>query len=343
MSGEEEVRADLLVFARGYSLLRRGNLKWVHQLVPVAKQQAIHERFITIQRTETLVEVYSGEDLRRRSALKQHPVLFRLFQKIWSLLNPFHIKLVSRRVLRAFNDFLYEKLFGPTPDSAPAQPFALMDLDIDLVQGTKSGLCFTEFYDSLFEVVDNWAKSKLITEYALISRRIIAELESANWLQRLELHSKAHIVSSPSHQYSAWMLPLLPASVPRLIRNPVTHKPKAKSGQAPATRDIQTAGKKTRIQKDVFLSQIKELSNTSFKPSGRRRELNLSLRRSFAGSGEMRLTSPKRPKLMKEILSPISTTGRSGKRSGRLPGLIEDVMQEREQIRQFSESSLHLD
>ena len=340
MPTEEEVHADLRIFGRAYSLLRRGNLKWIRHLASSTSSEALSPGLIPIQRAATVIEFFTLDNLYRRSALKQHPVLFHLFQRIWTLLNPFHIRAVSRRVLRAFTEFLYEKVFGPTPDTVQAQPFALMDVDIDLAKGAKSGLCFSDFYDSLFEAVDNLAKSKLITEYALISKRIIAELESANWLQRLELHSKAHIVNSPEHQYSAWMHPLLTASRPKFLSSPVSPKARLKPMAAIALpRDTQTATKKVRTRKDVFFAQITKLSNTSFKPSSRHRELNLSLGKSFLGSGEMRLTTPRRPNTgVKDVLSPIAKTAKSGKRSGRLPALIEEVVQERGHLRQFSES-----
>ena len=334
MPTQEDVEADVKIFARAYSLLRRGNLKWIRLLVPVNSSEELEKGFIPIQRTHDAIELFTLEDLFHRSGLKQHPVLFHLFQRIWTILNPFHIKLISRRVLRAFNEFLYEKIFGPTPDAVPAQPFALFDVDIDLGKGTKSGLSFCGFYDSLFEAVDNWAKSKLITEYALISKRIIAELETANWLQRLELHSKAHIMSLPEHQYSAWMQPLVTTSRAKFVSNPVS--PKVRPRPIPLSREIP---RKVRVQKDVFFAQIRELSSTSFKPSGRRKDLSLSLGKSFAVGGEMRLTTPRKPMIgIKDVLSPIAKTAKPGKRNVKPSGLIEEVVKERGHMRQFSES-----
>ena len=338
----DDLQADILIFSRDYSSLRRGNLKWARQVFESSIDLSDNPSCVAIPRSSGFTEVYRLDDLRHRTALKQHPVLFTLFQRVWGLLNPFHIKLVSRRVVRAFNEFLYEKIFGPSPETSQARPYATMDVDVDMKH--RPGLSFCDFYDSLFEAVDNWAKSKLITEYALIARRIIQELETAPWLHALELHSKTHIVGSPSHQYAPWMHQLIKVTSSRqkFVSSPVSPKARPKNWLRPRSpsKHPQTAERKVRPGKDFFLSQIKELSQTTFKYTPRRRDLDLSAPtgKSIVENSDYHLSTPKsRPKLaLKDALSPVSRIHNSQKKSGKLPSLIEEVMEQREHRRHLS-------
>ena len=259
-----DIQVDLQIFQRDYSSLRRGNSKWMR-----SNRMQGEVGVVTVQRRPGLTEHCVLRDLYYRAALKRHPVLFRLVLQVWKRLNPFHIKLLSKPVLQAFNEYLLESVFTPVPDASQIRGLAARDTEVDL-RG-KDGLTFSDFYDSLFEAVDNWTRSKLLMEYALITRKIAEGLDRAMWLNNLELHNKAHISNSPSKQYAHWMFPLIVQSKSRHLFLSAPNSPKINYHEVHAPHLSQTAIPRPKPTKDVFLTQMKNLAT---KP---RRELERSL------------------------------------------------------------------
>lgn len=271
-----DVQADLQVFQRDYSSLRRGNSKWTHSVYSKTAVQLL----VQVQKRPGVVESYDVQDLYYRAALKRHPILFKLFQQVWSKLNPFHIKLLSRRVLQAFNEYLLDCVFTPAPDSSQSHFLAAHDAEVDL-RG-KQGLTFSDFFDSLFEAVDNWTRSRLVMEYALVAKKIGKGLDKAVWLNSLELHNKAHISVSPQRQYSHWMFPLLSQSKSRHLFLSAPSSPKLRPSFPQALR------------KNTFLTQTKSLATIEYKSSRKRVEISVrdlgrqgSRRRSGEGSSRL--------------------------------------------------------
>ena len=274
-----DIQADLQVFQRDYSSLRRGNSKWTHSIYSRSAKQVL----VQMQRRQG-VESYDVQDLYYRAALKRHPVLFKLMQLVWSRLNPFHIKLLSRRVLQAFNEYLLGYVFTPVPDSSQSHFLAAYDAEVDL-RG-KQGLTFSDFFDSLFEAIDNWTRSKLVMEYALVAKKIGKGLDKAVWLNNMELHNKAHISTSPQRQYSHWMFPLLSQSKSRHLFL-----------SAPSSPHLRPNFPQTR-RKNTFLTQVKSHTSIEFKSSLKRTEISVedlgrqgSRRRSDAGSRVLSMSS----------------------------------------------------
>ena len=273
-----DIQEDLQVYQRDYSSLRRGNSKWTQP----SHFQTAKQMLVQVQRRPGLVESCDLHVLYYRAALKRHPILFKLFQQVWRKLNPFHIKLLSRRVLQAFNEYLLNCVFSPVPDSSQSHLLAARDTEVDL-KG-KQGLTFSDFYDSLFEAIDNWTRSKLVMEYALVAKKIGKGLDQAVWLNSLELHNKAHISTSPQRQYSQWMFPLLSQSKSRHLFLSAPSSPNLRSHSSlPAPPHLSQTLRRLRPAKDAFLTQVKTLASTNYK-SHRTRMGELGNRRRSGGN-----------------------------------------------------------
>jgi hypothetical protein len=122
---------------------------------------------------------------------------------LWELLNPFHIKGITQLTWLRFNEFLY-KQFVSFPDAKQAVVMARRDSTVDF-QG-RSGLLFTDFYDSLFEFLDSSTKSQLVTEYVRVIRRICTVFSASRCLDNMSLHTKHHLQGIVQSSFAPWML-----------------------------------------------------------------------------------------------------------------------------------------
>ena len=84
----------------------------------------------------------------------------------------------------------------------------MQDIEIDC--NNNPGIAFPEFYDALFEVVDNTTKSKLVVENMKQSKFIFEKIKESAWINEVNLFCKRHLEESfQRKRYHKWMLPLV--------------------------------------------------------------------------------------------------------------------------------------
>ena len=163
--------------------------------------------------------------------LKRNPKLLRLTQEIWSLLNPYNFKLLSKTIYLGFNKFVYSEIISAFySDPTLAAINARKDVRIDL-KGAK-GITFWNFYDSVFELLDNNTKSTLVTEYERFGKTLYSKWEFSQWYRESNLHEK---ISSPpdTQQFYPWMNSILRQSIPSTTtRRPKTTQATSTHGRA---------------------------------------------------------------------------------------------------------------
>lgn len=204
---EETLLTEATILAKGYSPLRDGHMKWQHSSLPTDSGPNIEFSaelgvlFVKITHNE-VIERYTINALLQRIAIKKTEHFQAALIEFWRLLNPFHLKTVSRQLWHALNSFLYET-FSSQPYTDLAQACAKQDTDIDFLN--KTGLTFEDFKHSLFEFLDCTTKSKLANEYTRLLKTLPDIVSEQMWFKKSSLHSKLHMKSKdkPSIRFMA--------------------------------------------------------------------------------------------------------------------------------------------
>ena len=103
-------------------------------------------------------------------SIKRSYEVFNAIIGLWLIINPYNLKKLSRSNFHMLNEFFYQHAIIGLPNHDKAALYAQNDTDVDF--GKNQGVYFYEFYDSIFEFVDNFTKSKLITEYVRFIKRL---------------------------------------------------------------------------------------------------------------------------------------------------------------------------
>lgn len=163
------------------------------------------------------VDTYPVKSLKARMELKRNFDFFASIYLLWLEINPFHLKGISSIVWVKVNEFLYTHISG-IDETSLAKSMAVADTDEDFL--SNSALCFSGFYDSLFNYVDCNCRSKLASEYVRLVKRIKSEFVQSRCLEHVSLYSKKHIPAVPQATYAPWMLAYL-----KEIKRPVNPPP----------------------------------------------------------------------------------------------------------------------
>ena len=178
---EEAVLSDLEIMARGYSTFRNSVAKWsssttIRAVDDKAKQIEVDQdeegevKIILNTKKHKLFYIYTK--LAKRVEVKRNARLLQLTRDLWSLLNPYNFKMLSKTIYLGFNKFVYSEIISAFySDPTLAAINAVQDVKIDLRGGAK-GISFKNFYDSVFELIDNNTKSTLVSEYERFLKNI---------------------------------------------------------------------------------------------------------------------------------------------------------------------------
>lgn len=303
----------------------------------VSVQLVKNEAVIHINRpSDHSIDTYYSSSLLVRSSLRHNPALFQAIQRLWQLINPYHLKSISKRVFGHLLDLATRHILVIDPKISTE--YVLKDLELDY-EGRK-GLVFCEFYDAIFELLDNAAKSRLVTEYVLLVRKLCMRLEEENPFPTLDFHNKLHETESPRRPYRAWMRTTISkltrsqansphnSDLPMLFDGPISHSSafeRLSKRQTSIPHDPPLL--KTAFRMVAILTRSQPTSpkrNTLRSPSNTdavnpiRIRRNLS-RRKFGRTGYLLQTSP---------LSTIYTAGRPG------TGVLEEVVRDRKRVLQ---------
>lgn len=181
------------VLSRDYSPLRAHHQKWAFSVESVRatpEGEVLHNpSIIKVIRMEK-AEYFYAKSLAARARIKRCPHYKAALVEMWRLLNPFHLRALSKKIWLSFNAFLYTQHIKNTPTET-ALAWAKQDTDVDFKH--KLGLEFQDFSTSVFEFLDSVAKSKLANEYTRLLKGIVEVISDQHWFKKADLHSKLHI------------------------------------------------------------------------------------------------------------------------------------------------------
>ena len=227
---ERSTVSELRVITKDYSPMRDASMKWSSQrqsytpTLPASKNLEYADDILissTRQNSSSRASV-SPNILHKREALKQHPLVYNAIQDLWQLLNPFHLRGISKEVYIKVNEFIYTSVFNSIGEVHTARKLAEKDAECDF--GSSSFIVFSEFYDSIFELVDAYTRSTLVSEYTRVLKNIYVSIHNSLMYTSLNLHSKLHLKNDDGSKvsYKPWMLALSNAGqeekLPALLR-----------------------------------------------------------------------------------------------------------------------------
>ena len=187
----DKLNTEIQILTRNYSVLRRRNNKWKFR-------GSISDSF-TVQINQDL---YSQQDLGFRKSIKRSSKLFVEIYKLWSNLNPFAIAGISRLVYVTFLRFSYKSLFKMHLSDYIFEEYVGNDVDLDFK--TENCLFFSEFYDAVFDILDQATGGKSLSEYVSVLNNLATAIKYSEVLSMMNLHSKAHCLNKkPKYQF--WM------------------------------------------------------------------------------------------------------------------------------------------
>lgn len=210
----DSVLYEAVIHSTSYSRARRGNKKWESEAMTVS---AVLEKF----RSPNKVVIQIIRDINGRSALllqrkrgestfillsafidrikiKRHRDIFNYIYSIWTSINPNHVKVMKRSLYILVITSL-------TRHFAPSSSQNDIEHDVDLDFGTNKGIVFSQFYDSVFELVDNGVRTTEISDYIQCIHRMQQVVFNAGWFKNN--HPQFKISKDPRPTYHSWMLP----------------------------------------------------------------------------------------------------------------------------------------
>jgi hypothetical protein len=268
---EAAVLKELRLIARNYSFVRRSWHKWRHfnQKVILPPPKLIefnhkHDRaiFAVVYRPQTkMLEGYPLPGLTKRLGIKRSYELFNSILDLWNALLKPGDKCLNRNNYIMFCEYLYHDILRATSDPETARRCAISDAAIDF--GNEFRMVFCEFYDAMFEVLDNCTTGKTVNEYVDLAKAIQFALDDEAWPGFLtdpyEINATEHMKSS----YYPWMKSLLKDSPEANIHSDedepvkfgqgsVSVSPEKKlSGSGPLVRRGEEADKISNLHKKI--------------------------------------------------------------------------------------------
>ena len=190
----DSVLYEAVIHSVDYSNLRRNNKKWEFEQMIIS---AVLEKFrssnkITIQiirdisgRSAILLQRKRGEntfillsEFINRIKIKRNREIFNHIYAIWTSVNPNHVKILKRS--------LYTQI-------------------VTSLFSSYKGIVFSQFYDSIFELIDNGVRSTELSDYLQTAHRIQQSIFNAPWFKTC--HPDFKIIKDPRPTYHSWMLP----------------------------------------------------------------------------------------------------------------------------------------
>lgn len=232
---DKHLAAEFEILAREYSPMREANPKWVYfqqpivaapsTLYTVSTSDTSEEDYVTIFRpNSTLSYSFLIHSLQKRLSIKRNASLLNAINSFWTMLNPFHIRGVSKEVYIKISEFLYFNVLNRVNDIATARQYAEKDAATDFEE--RNYIVFADFYDSIFELLDSTTKSLLVSEYIRLVKNFEKLIRGATWFSAMNLHNKLHLKDDDLTRVSLkpWMIKILNFSdkvdkLPELLRD----------------------------------------------------------------------------------------------------------------------------
>lgn len=205
----DEILYELKVFSRNYSQAHLTFSKWRSYKKKVEKipdsqltTYEIDDKTYGLIYREHLgsIEAFLFETMTKRTNIKRSERFFKEIQCIWKLLNPFHLSGISRQVYVKFYEFVHFQVLNINAQVEEYENIGKIDSEIDF--GNNEALGFMQFYDSIFENLDAYAKSTLVNEYCRIAKKLHREVKNSIWIKSQDLHNKLYCEGYKAHMPS---------------------------------------------------------------------------------------------------------------------------------------------
>mmetsp|Transcript_34729 Transcript_34729/g.61119 ORF Transcript_34729/g.61119 Transcript_34729/m.61119 type:complete len:313 (+) Transcript_34729:1340-2278(+) len=259
---EEVLLNEATVLTRNYSHMRNGHAKWLLSSSPPDSLPNIEfadEIGVLVVKITTLeaTERYAISSLIQRVSIKKTDHFNAALLELWKLLNPFHLRRISKQLWLSLNTFLYST-FSSQPNSELASACARQDTEIDFQN--KLGLTFEDYKHSLFEFLDCTAKSKLANEFTRLLKTLPELVAEQMWFKKSSLHCKLHMKSEPRPYTRMMALPQLttPKSKSSVFLTE-DYSPKATSRHYTADFRIRNLSEKTAVRHPTRSPKIIDL------------------------------------------------------------------------------------
>ena len=210
----DSVLYEAVIHSVDYSNLRRNTKKWEFEQMIIS---AVLEKFrssnkITIQiirdisgRSAILLQRKRGEntfillsEFINRIKIKRNREIFNHIYAIWTSVNPNHVKILKRSLYTQIVTSLSRSLFHNCSSID-------IENDVNLDFSSYKGIVFSQFYDSIFELIDNGVRSTELSDYLQTAHRIQQSIFNAPWFKTC--HPDFKIIKDPRPTYHSWMLP----------------------------------------------------------------------------------------------------------------------------------------
>jgi hypothetical protein len=212
MECPEEMFLEVQLMTIEYSPLRSGFSKWrsfkyKSEKIPesdINLQEISGEKYFLLYfKTRNIIQGILYSSIEKRISIKQSQAYFLSVKRLWDMINPFHLRGISKKVYTRLLVFLYFNYMNLTTDLPQSEELAEEDCDTDFAG--EVCLSFVDFYNGLFECVDYFTKSYLVSEYSRFVNTLQEKMKGCFWFNGLDLHNKLH-VDNYKQQYQPWML-----------------------------------------------------------------------------------------------------------------------------------------
>ena len=210
----DSVLYEAVIHSMCYSNTRRSNHKWESEQMTIS---AVLEKFrspnkIIIQiirdtngRSAILLQRRRGENtfillsaFIDRIKIKRNKEIFNYIYAIWTSVNPNHVKVLKKSLYSQIIHSISKSLF---PNCSQVE----IDNDINLDFGQFKGIVFSQFYDSIFELIDNGIRTTELLDYTQTIHRLQQIIFNAPWFRNC--HPDFKIIKDQRPTYHSWMLP----------------------------------------------------------------------------------------------------------------------------------------
>lgn len=229
---DKHLKFEINILSRDYSQMREANSKWIYFQQAVSQPSggtytvsSSDDPFLTIYKpNQEVSNSFQIPSLYKRLNLKRHFSLLNSINSFWSLMNPFHLRGISKEVYIKIHEFLYFNVLNRVNDSSSARQHAEKDAAVDFED--RNYIVFCDFYDSLFELLDSSTRSFLVSEYVRLVRSFEKLVRGASWFSAMNLHNKLHLKEDDLSRVSVkpWMSKLMSSPekedrLPELLRD----------------------------------------------------------------------------------------------------------------------------
>ncbi|CAG9314959.1 unnamed protein product [Blepharisma stoltei] len=210
----DSVLQEAVIHSIDYSPLRRSNQKWEAgplTINAVLEKLRIPRRcdiqIIRDSQARSALQIHRNrgevvfillpEFLNRTNIKRNHEVFSSLYG-LWTAINPNHVKLVPKSLYKKLNEEISRIFYSNVNPYHIAQ-----DIEIDF--GNSKGIVFSQFYDSMFELIDNKITSKDLQDYIDLIYRVQQIAYNSPWVKNER--PDFNVIRDNRPSYHSWMLP----------------------------------------------------------------------------------------------------------------------------------------